>query len=538
MAEAFLDRLLQTANSVQSDDRNCVICLQETGMMSRETGLIELQLRLPCNHVVGSGCISIWLKENNSCPLCRQMFFPAQHRPYLEHAIVEGREDRDPDGEQEDRDQDDEEGRLEILKNLCEYYCPQLRLDEPISDLATIISHHVSRLVVITPLDLDVPIPFVHPYCKNSIVALGIYITSCISGHPRSPREICGVRDVDGDLIREAYDIHGDFIRELYSAIYGRREELINDAILQLLEDPAILVWPLSGHEMSDDQIQSSRDVLAMKKLCAKYCDRLRVSFPLDELSQHIAANLIHTGFELLSYPATSRYVSQSEVAAVSLYIASHLAGQPVSRRAIQSLMGAEYADIRSTYRVVRDVCDQLVGESFREDLGVHLSWETLETDVREESDDGRDGDHEDDDAMEEDESNDGERATDTGDAAVSAVTSRIQEVQGLCNDYCNRLSLTDDRIKILALGLAERFTPLMIAPHCCPESIAATCTYIACWYWGQETTYEGLEAVADVSADAILGSTDHLLSNTLVEGGVSLDGIIESLVVSDPRMR
>ena len=95
MAEAFLDGLLQTTNITQSDDQNCVICLQETGKISRETGYVELLVRLPCTHLVGSGCISRWLTENNSCPICRREFFPAQPRPYLEHGVMDGQGDED-----------------------------------------------------------------------------------------------------------------------------------------------------------------------------------------------------------------------------------------------------------------------------------------------------------------------------------------------------------------------------------------------------------------------------------------------------------
>lgn len=71
MAEAFLRQLLQNHNRVDSDEeQKCVICLEECRKMNQETGLIELAIRLPaCKHVVGSGCISQWLRSNNTCPI-------------------------------------------------------------------------------------------------------------------------------------------------------------------------------------------------------------------------------------------------------------------------------------------------------------------------------------------------------------------------------------------------------------------------------------------------------------------------------------
>ena len=93
MAQEFLDQLLRIENTVQKDDHeviSCMICLEPYGTLNSSTGAIELAVRLPCNHkhIVGTICVARWLRENNSCPLCRATFFPAQPRPYLEHGIM------------------------------------------------------------------------------------------------------------------------------------------------------------------------------------------------------------------------------------------------------------------------------------------------------------------------------------------------------------------------------------------------------------------------------------------------------------------
>lgn len=111
--------------------------------------------------------------------------------------------------------------------------------------------------------------------------------------------------------------------------------------------------------EVSDDQIDYGRDLRRTRKRCGFDCARLQVPSLIDELSQHIAANLIRAGFHAFSYSNNSRHVFKEEISAVSLYIASHLVGRLVSRRAIQEIMGeARYPDIRSTCRVVRNACN------------------------------------------------------------------------------------------------------------------------------------------------------------------------------------
>lgn len=55
MAKAFLAEILTTANSITSErSQDCVICLERCGTLSLETGITELEVRLPCSHIVGS----------------------------------------------------------------------------------------------------------------------------------------------------------------------------------------------------------------------------------------------------------------------------------------------------------------------------------------------------------------------------------------------------------------------------------------------------------------------------------------------------
>ena len=132
MAEAFLQNLLQQHKSIQNEDQRCAICSEAYGTISLENGTLEVEMRLPCNHTVGSACIAQWLKDRNSCPICRREFFPAQPRPYLEHGVM--------DSEEMIR-----AGDPRNIRELNDEYCAQLGLDEE--------SGMVSWLVVQNVLD-------------------------------------------------------------------------------------------------------------------------------------------------------------------------------------------------------------------------------------------------------------------------------------------------------------------------------------------------------------------------------------------------
>ena len=58
-AKVFLAKVLTIENSVTSEkSQNCIICQERCGSLSPETGVIEVEVRLPCNHTVGSAVSS------------------------------------------------------------------------------------------------------------------------------------------------------------------------------------------------------------------------------------------------------------------------------------------------------------------------------------------------------------------------------------------------------------------------------------------------------------------------------------------------
>lgn len=60
------------ANALERTDGACYICFQPFGSTDPLHGGSEVPVQLPCGHVFGEVCITIWTHSSNSCPLCRK----------------------------------------------------------------------------------------------------------------------------------------------------------------------------------------------------------------------------------------------------------------------------------------------------------------------------------------------------------------------------------------------------------------------------------------------------------------------------------
>lgn len=56
-----------------SEDQNCSICLNKYGKKFHLEK--DSPTMLPCRHIFGSDCLKLWLKDHESCPLCRRTVF-------------------------------------------------------------------------------------------------------------------------------------------------------------------------------------------------------------------------------------------------------------------------------------------------------------------------------------------------------------------------------------------------------------------------------------------------------------------------------
>ncbi|KAM0798104.1 hypothetical protein BDR22DRAFT_964879 [Usnea florida] len=72
-AETFLSAQPTVHSSnIPEDARLCPICQEPffSGSLSSERAV-----ELPCHHIMGADCLATWLKEHNTCPMCRSTFF-------------------------------------------------------------------------------------------------------------------------------------------------------------------------------------------------------------------------------------------------------------------------------------------------------------------------------------------------------------------------------------------------------------------------------------------------------------------------------
>ena len=484
--------------------------------MSSETGLVEMKVRLPCEHVVGSGCIVVWFRTNNSCPLCRRVFFRAHQEQYLEDINVQNQEEEYQDEEDRWEDPEEEEEIEDMLLTECRVCSIQLRLDSRTIRVAQVIIQSVWRIYPFCDL--------ISTVCDNNavrLIGMAIYIASSFRGQLRSPREICEVRDVHGNRIGDEHGVNGDQIRDTYRLIYAQRERLINDVIIEPLEG-LDGVWPsIDPNDESDDHIEYSRDLLTVRAYIYTECANLQAS-PIIDLAQHIAANVIRAGFHSFSHPEDSEHLSELEITGVSIYVASHLLGQPLSRRSVQGRIGNQYPDLRSTCIMVRDKCDPLVRDDFCGNRGIQVSWESLEADIGEESPDGRHENEHEEDA--------------TRIEATSAVT-RTERLMDLCRIYCSRLQVVYYRTTVLAQRLAERFGSCKLFDGRRLESIAAACVDIACFCDYDHHQYESLVRISGVGISSMY-TTHLMMAQEIVLERVNVRAIADSMSVTYGRIR
>lgn len=464
--------------------------------MSPETGLAEFHVSLPCNHVVGSGCIAVWLRTSNSCPLCRRVFFPADEEEYFEDVNMQDQDEEYQEEEDRWEDQGGDEEIEDMLLTNCEDYSIRLLLDNTTITIAQTIVKLAWRTYPFYDL--------IGTICDDRavhLIGLAIYIASSFTGQPRSPREICGVSDVDG--------LNCDQIRNFYHLMYGQRERLINDVIEESLEGQD-RVWPSVDHnDESDDHIETSRDIPAVRAHCDQECADFQVPPLVVDLAQHIAANVTRAGFHAFNQPEDCEYLHKSEISGVSIYIASHLLDQPLSRRSLQDRIGNQYGDVRSTCIMVRDKCAPLVRDDFLETRGIRVSWERLEADIGEESPDGRHENQDEEDIE-----------------ATSAVT-RTQRLISLCNVYCDQLGPLASLRTEFARRLSKRFTSVKALDSRRLESIAAACVFIACFCDCYDIYYADLLTITGVDISSMY-TTYLIMMQEIVLGRINVKDLEE----------
>ncbi|KAF1995426.1 hypothetical protein P154DRAFT_566716 [Amniculicola lignicola CBS 123094] len=74
----FLRNGLRAANASEVSGQTCSICMDPFRSSANPSG--EEPVVLPCNHPFGRPCITHWLDEHTTCPVCRLELFPQRRR--------------------------------------------------------------------------------------------------------------------------------------------------------------------------------------------------------------------------------------------------------------------------------------------------------------------------------------------------------------------------------------------------------------------------------------------------------------------------
>ncbi|KAM0800329.1 hypothetical protein BDR22DRAFT_889689 [Usnea florida] len=221
MAQQFRQTLLRAENIVPVDEAECLtcmICLEPYGSINPSTGAVEVQIRLPCSHMVGSVCISTWLNDQNNCPLCRRAFFPPEPHANIETRAVDVRPP---------------ETSIPTIYQLCdaEEICGW------VANLLDFDSHARSAAIsMCTPLT---PRIIGHSDLAPCVAAISLFIVWHLFNENRNPAAFIA------NLTSET-GVPEDYIRFRYYYIYHDRMELVTPDLLPHLArgDMEALNWP------------------------------------------------------------------------------------------------------------------------------------------------------------------------------------------------------------------------------------------------------------------------------------------------------
>ena len=221
MSQQFRQQLLQSENVKpvdEAEDSTCIICKEPYGTINASTGAVEVQIRLPCSHMIGSICISTWLSDRNSCPLCRKEFFdPEQHQSLeITPGNVSPPETSVPSIYQACDAED-----------ICGWAANLLQFDDCARSASISMCGPLTRMVI------------GHSNLRICVAAISLYITWHLFNENGDPAAFIA------DLTRET-GVPEDYIRFRYYYIHNDRMELLTPEMLPHLAsgDMDALNWP------------------------------------------------------------------------------------------------------------------------------------------------------------------------------------------------------------------------------------------------------------------------------------------------------
>ena len=336
MAETFLFELLTSEEVLDyGDNDRCFVCLQNYGSLT-DAGAMEREIRLPCNHSLGSMCISIWLKSNNTCPICRKELFPDQSHTNFQEDLVDGEIPNPPVAIPNPPVavplvSFDPDLIGEVVRDCCDSF-----------GLAEHVFYDAFR--IFQPMYETVKVWLRATGLSRHVIAcITMYIILYLLGYPRS------LLDFSSKLLINEVDIR-DF-RSCYAVMYHRRESLIDPSMLEVLGrgnmEYNLDCLPRPDFDEAAFGVQSevtSRPVNAatLRMSCEQICQALRNGYLIVGLLKHLAETIHESSY--LDVPSCDSIVS------VALFMAFHLVGTRKSYKQVHEITGVAVAIIRRTY--------------------------------------------------------------------------------------------------------------------------------------------------------------------------------------------
>lgn len=197
MAKAFLTQLPRVRRGILGkDDQRCFICMEDYGTTPSASGIIEHAVKLPCNHIMGSECISIWVSNpapggdggggnsnQNTCPMCRQVLFEVQPPSKAEHRRIHT-----------------------VLTNRCVGICAQLGLypNPGVVGMARAIANNLHDRVRFENAGFE-ETDF-GDRSAQAVAAASVFMSSHLMRDVRSLEMVSSCVDVGDDAVRRAYN--------------------------------------------------------------------------------------------------------------------------------------------------------------------------------------------------------------------------------------------------------------------------------------------------------------------------------------------
>lgn len=278
----------------------------------------------------------MWLRTNNTCPVCRHVFFPAQQGTHLER---DQREEEDLDSDSEaDREPIDVDrltnGLTASIESLCFLFCQDLNLSDAAMEVAAQMAEQ---------LDLTVDL---ENHTPRLVLSTTLYIVTHIIDQHRSLEQISELSGIRAEDIRQAYIL-----------VRPAREVFIQHDMLGVLRGGSLqdflelLPAPTTENGFLDYEggwFENEHHLISAhskqpEQLCDRYSDELDYFGEVRDICRQLAGQLQAVIFR--------DFFSPLPAVAVSLYIASHLVslGTPIGQ--ISQVVGIRDGLIEKCYR-------------------------------------------------------------------------------------------------------------------------------------------------------------------------------------------